>query len=155
MNEKINNIVENAIEELGYDDTFLVELNATHDKIEVFLDSDHSVTFEMCRKISRKMEAILDESNLVSEKYRLDVSSAGVGRPLKYKRQYIKNIGRHIEISKNDGDKIKGLIVEANEEHVTVEYTKTEKQGKKKKKVKETVSIIYDDIDVAKIKIIF
>lgn len=155
MNEKFVSLVEQVIEDLGYGDTFLVELKVNNKKIEVYLDSDESVTFEKCRKISRKMEETLDEEKWLGESYQLDVSSAGVGRPLVQTRQYKKNVGRQIEVSVKEGDKVKGTLVDADDDKIIVEYKKTVKQGKKKIKTVESTEINYDAIDQAKIRVSF
>ena len=89
------------------------------------------------------------------EKYTLEVSSAGVGKPLKFARQYVKNIGRTIEVKKFDGDKIKGELSQANEDEIGVVFDETIKEGKKKKKVKTEVVIPMNEIKEAKIKVSF
>lgn len=155
MERKVEKLVQDAIDELGYEDTFLVELKVSNNRVAVYLDSDESVTFEKCRKISRKMEAVLDEEKWLGEKYTLEVSSAGIGRPLVYPRQYVKNVGRQIVVKYHDGEKVKGEITGADEEKVYVEYEKTKKQGKKKIKVTESVMIPYREIKEAKIKVSF
>lgn len=101
------------------------------------------------------MEEVLDEEQWLGEKYTLDVSSAGVGRPLKYDRQYIKNVGRTLEIKLIEGGKEKGKILEANNQAVTIEVERKEKIGKKKIRTKEALVVAYDTIKEAKIKVSF
>ena len=155
IEQKIEALIDQAINELGYDDCFLVELKVNNTRVEIFLDSDDSVTFEKCRKISRMIEAVLDEEQWLGEKYTLEVSSAGVGRPLKFTRQYVKNIGRNVEIKKVDGERVKGELVEADDEKVTVKFLETVKEGKKKKKVETTVEVPMVEIKESKIKVSF
>lgn len=155
MDEKFKALADKAIAELGYNDTFVVEIKSNNNKVEIFLDSDESVTFEKCRKISRLMEETLDDEKWLGEKYTLDVSSAGVGRPLKFNRQYVKNIGRTIEVKTKDGEKIKGILAQANDDDFGVEITKTVKTGKKKTKVAELIMVNYEDVKEAKIKVTF
>jgi len=155
IEDKIEKLTLQAINELAYEDCFLVDLKVNNTRVEIFLDSDESVTFEKCRKISRFIEAVLDEEQWLGEKYTLEVSSAGVGKPLKFTRQYVKNIGRTIEIKKEDGEKMKGTLVAANEDSVSIQYTETIKEGKKKKKVETEVAIPREQIKEAKIKVSF
>ncbi len=155
IEDKIEKLIHQAINELEYEDCFLVELKVNNTKVEIFLDSDDSVTFEKCRKISRKIEAVLDEEQWLGEKYTLDVSSAGVGKPLKFTRQYVKNIGRTLEVKKVDGEKLKGELVQADDDHVTIKFEETIKEGKKKKKVETVVEIPRIDIKESKIKVSF
>lgn len=155
IEDKIEKLIHKAINELEYADCFLVELKVNNTKVEIFIDSDESVTFEKCRKISRKIEAVLDEEQWLGEKYTLDVSSAGVGKPLKYTRQYVKNIGRTLEIKRVEGEKLKGELVQADDDKVTIKFEETIKEGKKKKKIETVVEVPREDIKEAKIKVSF
>jgi ribosome maturation factor RimP len=117
----------------------------------VFIDSDTSITFKKCQRLSRHLEAYLDESQEITEAYILEVSSPGISRPLKFPRQYIKNIGRKIKIETEE-ERYKGRLILADEEKIDIEIEKTVKQGKKKTKVKETISIAYINIKKANIQ---
>ncbi|MCL4107789.1 UNVERIFIED_CONTAM: hypothetical protein GTU68_027174 [Idotea baltica] len=106
--------------------------------------------FNKCRKISRFLEAHFDETLVFGEKYLLEVSSPGIGKPLKFKRQFVKNIGRTVEVTtKEDGKKVKGLLKEVTESGIVLEYEIKEKQGKKK--VKKTVLHPINDDEIEKI----
>lgn len=155
IEDKIEKLIHQAINELEYTDCFLVELKMNNTKVEIYLDSDESVTFEKCRKISRKIEAVLDEKQWLGEKYTLEVSSAGVGKPLKFTRQYLKNIGRTLKINKVDGEKLEGELTQADDDQVTIKFEETIKEGKKKKKVEVVVEVLRSDIKEAKIKVSF
>ena len=155
IEDKIEKLTHKAINELEYTDCFLVDLKVNNTRVEIFLDSDESVTFEKCRKISRMIEAVLDEKQWLGEKYTLEVSSAGVGKPLKLTRQYLKNIGRTLEIKKIDGEKVKGELIQADEEKVTIKFEEKIKEGKKKKKIETVLEIKHIDIKESKIKVSF
>jgi len=155
MEEKIAQLVDDAIVALEYDDCFLVDLKVNNTRVEIYLDSDSSITFERCRKVSRQVEAVLDEKLWLGEKYTLDVSSSGVGKPLKYLRQYLKNIGRKAEILTIEDEKIKGTLVEATEEKAVIEYEQTIKEGKKKRKETVRKEVPMEAIKTTRIKISF
>jgi ribosome maturation factor RimP len=157
IEKKFEKLIDQAIKELEYDDCFLVDLKVNNTKVEIFLDSDESITFLKCRKISRFIEAVIDEEQWLGIKYTLDVSSAGVGKPLKMTRQYVKNIGRDIEVKiyGEEKEKVFGELVAASEESISVFYIEVVKEGKKKKKVETTRVIPRSEIKEAKIKISF
>jgi len=108
-----------------------------------------------CQKISRWLEAIFDEKKTFGETYILDVSSAGVGSPLKLLRQYPKNIGRTIEIKYGEGKSVRGILKSVVDHLISVEYESIDKEGKKNKKVRLTEEIKFEDIIESKIKISF
>lgn len=74
--------------------------------IEIFIDGENAITTDDCMKVSRLIEKAIDSENLFKN-YRLDVSSPGVDRPLKYLVQYNKHINRKFEVSYKEDDKIK------------------------------------------------
>jgi ribosome maturation factor RimP len=119
--------------------------------VEVFIDSDGIVTFEKCKQLSRIIEAKIEEKGWFGEKYTLDVSSAGVGRPLRNPRQYKKNIGRKVEIKLANGEKLSGELVDTSDEKLKIKQIVKRKEGKKN--VKEEVIQEIDNAAVAEIKV--
>lgn len=155
VEEKLKELVVEKLGEPGFEDYFLIEIQVSGTKVEVFIDSDTSVQYDKCKKVSRVLEAFLDESKALGEKYTLDVSSAGVGRPLVMARQYLKNIGRDLEVKKADGTSVSGPLLKATEKDFTIETEIMEKEGKKKVKKKVSETFPYDEINKAIVKIRF
>lgn len=152
---ELENLVNQGLKELDFEDTFVVDVKVNLNKVEIFLDSDSGISFGKCQKVSRWIEAIFDEKKYFGEKYILEVSSAGVGSPLKFLRQYVKNVGRHIDVKYNPDKRSKGVLEKVEENNIYVTYETTIKEGKKNKKIKVTDVINYNDILEAKIKISF
>jgi ribosome maturation factor RimP len=150
----IKELVDQYFIESGKTDCFFVDAKITGKKIEVFLDRDGGISFDICHRVSRMLEEVFDSNQAFGESYTLDVSSPGVGSPLKLPRQYKNNIGRSIEI-KLEEKKIKGDLIGAEEEKCMVEEETVVKEGNKKKKVMLTHELAYTDIIEAKIKINF
>ena len=126
MIEKIK-ILELVNQALEGDDKFLVSLKITPDnRIYVDIDGDNGVTIDDCIELSRAIESQLDRD---AEDFALDVSSAGADQPLKLTRQYVKNIGREVEVVTYDGEKTVGELTAADEEHIEVRTAGTKKQA--------------------------
>jgi ribosome maturation factor RimP len=159
IKEKINAVLEEKFRQEAYHEFFVVEiLQSANDHVQVFLDHDIGLQLEHCVDISRFLEKYIEENNLLQENYTLDVSSAGVGSPLKQIRQYRKNIGRLLSAELTDTHvNAKGTLVEVTDEYIVLEHSeKVQEEGKKKKKevmVQENIS--YDKIKKAVIKIAF
>lgn len=130
-----------------------VEIKAGNN-IRVELERMGPVSISDCVDISRQIEHNLDREE---EDFSLSVSSPGLDKPLKDHRQYIKNIGRHLKVSRVEGAEIEGELIAADEEGITVKETKKERlEGRKKKvKVETDYELKYPEIKQAKIKIIF
>ena len=113
----------------------------------VYLDAeDRGVNLDECADFSRELGFVVDAHELLESKYRLNVSSPGLSKPLSDFRQYPKNTGRMIKLKYWVGDetkKVKGTLVSATQEKLTV----IETEGKKSTEH----SIMMDSLIEAKI----
>jgi len=156
LESKIESLLDDKFQEEGFTDCFLIELKVYDNlKLDVFIDSDTGVTFEKCQQISRYLEQYLDEENWLGDKYVLEVSSPGISRPLKLRRQYPRNIGRRVEVSLKDGSKREGTLLAVSDEDVTIEEKTRVKEGKSKKMQVLQSKIPFEDIKKTVVKISF
>ncbi len=51
-----------------------------------------------CETISRKLGEWLDEEDFISDSYILEVSSPGLGRPLKKEKDFVRSMGKDVEV---------------------------------------------------------
>ena len=63
----------------------------------------------------------IDEHGVLGSKYTLEVSSPGLYRPLKFKRQFVKNKGRVLKVNLEEGGKVEGRIMEVDEVKIVLE----------------------------------
>ncbi|RQW07581.1 MAG: ribosome maturation factor RimP [Calditrichaeota bacterium] len=73
--------------------------------LSVYVDTDTGITMDQIAEISREIEGILDLEDAIAGRYRLDVSSPGIDKPLTEKWQFAKNIGRDFRITYTEGDR--------------------------------------------------
>lgn len=78
--------------------------------VEVFIDGEKGINTDDCADVSRSIKEVIDLENLIEGNYRLDVSSPGVERPLKFLIQFGKHINRKFEIEFNDSGETKKLV---------------------------------------------
>jgi ribosome maturation factor RimP len=139
-----------------FSDVFILEIALRPgNRLEVTLDSDDAITFQKCQKLSRHLEAELDEKGWLGETYVLEVGSAGLTRAFELPRQYVKNIGRELKVKLKSGESAEGEIIAADDAGVTIKYEEVRKEGKKKIKEMMTPMYLYSDIKEAKIKVKF
>ena len=123
---------------------FLVEVKMLiNNKLIIHVDGDEGISIQDCVAISRHVGFHLEEENTIEQAYNLEVSSPGVGGPLKLIRQYNKNIGRNVSIKLVGGQKKEGKLLEVSENNVLIEEAVKEK-GKKATTVQTSVS--FNDI---------
>jgi ribosome maturation factor RimP len=156
MEEHVTNMLEEmfATSE-DFTDCFIVDVSLVSTKLDVFIDADSEMTFRKCQQISRFVEGYLDEEQPLGEKYTLNVGSPGISRPLKFQRQYVKNIGRSMKVKTNEGEKHEGKMISADDEKIVLEAKVRIKEGKRKKTVVQQTEIAYANIKEAKVKISF
>ena len=138
---------------LLYDDIFFVDMKVKPtNNIKIFLDADSGLGIEKCIKINRRLYRQVEEMGFYPEgDFSLEVSSPGIDEPLKLLRQYVKNIGRSVEVILNDETIIEGNLLAATEEQIVIETT----EGKNKKAVTTEIPVLFTDIKQTVVQIKF
>jgi ribosome maturation factor RimP len=115
VNETLEAVVTAELDAVGFD---LVELRRggtkTRPMVEVRIDrrDGNQVTVDDCARVSRTLEARLDQSGLVSEQYVLQVSSPG-DRPLRTPEEWRRFVGRWVSVlAPEHGGRFEGQLVE-------------------------------------------
>ena len=113
MNSIKQNIL-NAVKEISEkNNLFLLEVlfrgTERNWVIEIFIDGEDILSADDCARISKEINQVIEEKELLNSAYRLDVSSPGVDRPLKYFKQYKKHINRKFEIRYKSGENKKSI----------------------------------------------
>lgn len=150
-----NSIVRLAEEKLADGENYLVDVTIKPGNlIVVEIDNDEAVSIDDCVELSRYLEEQLDRD---VEDYELEVGSAGITSPFKVLRQYLKNVGKEVEILLKSGVKLTGILKSADENGLVVTIEKKEKpEGAKRKiTVQEDQSYTLDEIKYTKYLIRF
>lgn len=152
IQESISSLVGARFPEL-----FIVDMNMTRGKYAVLgikVEKDGGVTLDECMLVSRAVGEMLEEKDLIKSAYRLEVSSPGVGKPFKVRRQYQANLGRHLSVQTLEGETFKGKLLMVEESTFTLE--RPEKNKKKKEAVPEIGPVIleFDQVQSAKVIIV-
>jgi ribosome maturation factor RimP len=92
--------------------------------LRIYIDKENGVTVDDCEIVSRMLDKWLDDEDFISDAYILEVSSPGLGRPLKKEKDYVRNRGRSVEIhtfQAVDGDKeFTGILKDWDADTVTI-----------------------------------
>ena len=92
-------------------------MTKVHDngRVEVYLDSDRGIDLATCQRVSRGLEAHLDETQVLGEKYTREVSSPGPKHPMTNPRQFPKHVGRTLDVTLDDGATVSGELSEVTD----------------------------------------
>ena len=66
--------------------------------LRVYADKEGGITIDDCVLISRALEQKLDEEDFIKDPYILEVSSPGLGRPLKKEKDFKRSLGEAVDI---------------------------------------------------------
>lgn len=150
--DRVNDLLEEGLAQ--HPDLFLIDFSISPDyKISVVIDGDNGVNLQDCIDVSRSIEHNLDREE---QDFSLEVASAGATAPLKFPRQYRKNIGRKLEVTTEE-EQIEGTLVDAGETSIVLEWKTREpkKIGKGKETIVKTLEIPYISIKKAIVVISF
>ena len=105
--------------------------------LRVYIDKEGGITVDDCDLISRAFSDLLDEADFIEDSYILEVSSPGLGRPLKKEKDYARSMGKELEIrTYRPIDKQKefyGILLAYDNNSVTIEeQDKTRRTFEKK-----------------------
>lgn len=132
------------VEQLGYE---LVDIELIHKSKEKFLTfyiySREGITVDDCEKVSKYVDPILDQLDLIKGFYYLEVSSPDLNKPLKTKRDFERNKDQLLEIKLKNGEIITAGYVDYTKDYLVVEI------GEDKKEIQ------FSDIKYVKVAIVF
>ena len=99
--------------------------------LRAYVDKPGGITVEDCEKVSREFSDKLDEADFIDEAYIMEVSSPGLGRPLKKEKDFKRSMGEEVEIRTyrpiNREKEFYGVLTAYDENSVTIDCEGEEK----------------------------
>lgn len=83
-------------------------------------DAGRKVTIDDCATVSRHLEAWLDASGVLGNRYVLEVSSPGMERPVRWLAHWRRFVGREVDVRLRDRGRVRARIAAVDAEHDTV-----------------------------------
>ena len=126
---KFREIAQPILDEEGL---FLVDVvikgNVNNQKVLLLADGIDGISIDQCGSVSRKIGNVIEEQDLITTKYTLEVSSPGLDFPLKMDRQYYKNIGRVLQIDLDSDESVEGELVRVDDGKIIVKIRNEERE---------------------------
>ncbi|MBS6677089.1 MAG: ribosome maturation factor RimP [Clostridiales bacterium] len=99
--------------------------------LRAYVDKPGGITVEDCETVSREFSDKLDEADFIDEAYIMEVSSPGLGRPLKKEKDFKRSMGEEVEIRTyrpiNREKEFYGILTAYDENSVTIDCEGEEK----------------------------
>lgn len=147
VEDKIYNLLKDTIFGLGYE-IVRVKYFDQNKILQIMIENTSSefITVEDCEKVSNTISVILDVEDPISSNYNLEISSAGLDRPLVKIQDFIKFRGKEVKIKLSkivDGIRnFKGVIEEVVANNIVMRLDNNQK-----------ITISFDDIISANLSI--
>lgn len=114
--------------------------------LRAYIDKEGGITVNDCEAVAREMNGILDREDFVEDSYVFEVSSPGLGRPLKKEKDYIRSMGKEVEIRTyraiNREKEFYGILSAYDENTVTI-------------KTEDGTEMTFEKSDIALIRLAF
>ena len=114
--------------------------------LRAYIDKEGGITVNDCEAVAREMNEILDREDFVEDSYVFEVSSPGLGRPLKKEKDYVRSMGKKIEIRTyraiNREKEFYGILSAYDENTVTI-------------KTEDETEMTFEKSDIALIRLAF
>ena len=125
IEKKTEDLVQPILDTGGYE---LVDIEYVKEGanryLRIYADKEGGISIDDCVAISRSLEAKLDEEDFIEDAYILEVSSPGLGRPLKKEKDFARSIGKNVEVKlyqPMDGEKeLQGELIRYSADDVTI-----------------------------------
>ena len=114
--------------------------------VDVEYVKEGGITVNDCEAVAREMNEILDKEDFVEDSYVFEVSSPGLGRPLKKEKDYVRSMGKEVEIRTyraiNREKEFYGILSAYDENTVTI-------------KTEDETEMTFEKSDIALIRLAF
>lgn len=114
--------------------------------LRTYIDKDGGITVNDCQDVAREMNEILDKEDYIEDSYVFEVSSPGLGRPLKKEKDYVRSMGKEIEIRTyraiNHEKEFYGILKAYDDSTVTIE-------------IEDGGEMLFEKADIALIRLAF
>ena len=125
--QKTEEILNPIMEELGFE---LVDVEYVKEGsswyLRAYIDKPGGININDCETVSRRLSDILDEKDFIDDAYIMEVSSPGLGRPLKKEKDFKRSLGMEVDIRTyrmiDRQKEFTGILTAYDEKTVTIEF---------------------------------
>lgn len=124
--QKAEEILLPIVEEYGFElvDVEYVKEGGTW-YLRTYIDKEGGISIDDCEKVSRRLSDILDEKDYIDDTYIMEVSSPGLGRPLKKEKDFKRSLGKEVDIRTyrmiDKQKEFTGILKDYDKDTVTIE----------------------------------
>ena len=95
--------------------------------LRAYIDKPGGITVDDCEAVSRRLSDILDEQDYIDDSYIMEVSSPGLGRPLRKEKDFKRSLGSEVEVRTyrmiDKSKEFTGILKDYDDTTVTIELS--------------------------------
>ena len=131
IEEKVENLIENKVQELGYSLYDVEYVKEGKDYfLRIYIESEKGISLDDCELVSNNITELLDKEDYIKEQYFLEVSSTGVEKVLKKDKHLQSNLGVNVQVKLfkpfNGQKQYEGILKDFDEDNVIIETASEE-----------------------------
>ncbi|HJK86986.1 MAG TPA: ribosome maturation factor RimP [Candidatus Megaira endosymbiont of Nemacystus decipiens] len=152
MEEKIKGLIEETVNSLGFNIVQVVLKGSNQKILEILIENKDGNKIEVgdCQLVSKNVSAILDVEDIILDRYFLEVSSAGLERPIvtldDYKRFCNKEIKIRLKTPINNSSSFRGKLLGVNEDNLIIIKSKDAELSFEFDNIKNGKLVMTDDM---------
>ena len=126
IEKRTEELVRPIVEEQGFElvDVEYVKEGGTM-YLRAYIDKPGGIAVNDCETVSRALSDLLDKEDYIADSYILEVSSPGLGRPLKKEKDFKRSVGKAVEIrlyrAVDRKKEFEGILTAYDDQSVTIE----------------------------------
>ena len=123
--QKTEQLLQPIVDEYGFElvDVEYVKEGSTW-YLRSYIDKSGGISIDDCEKVSRRLSDLLDQEDFIEDAYIMEVSSPGLGRPLKKEKDFKRSLGEEVEVKTyrmiDKQKEFTGILKDYDEDTVTI-----------------------------------
>ena len=144
--QSIRELLAPTLEHMGYEIYALQQVGSEGHTLRIAIDKDSGfISIEDCERVNSVVGPLLDQADLISDRYTLEISSPGAERPLRNRAEYDRFVGKKVNIRYRSGPAeivVEGVLAAASDSGIGV-----------RSRTLEVVQIGWDDLIAGRLSV--
>lgn len=120
--ERLDALIEQVSKEIGFEvvETDVFQAGRRR-RVRIFIHKEGGITVDDCARFSHRLDELLDVEDFIDQTYDLEVSSPGLDRPLRTDRDFERNLGKWLRVTRGGTKPLQGKLLTVTPDEITLE----------------------------------
>ena len=144
--ESIRELLAPTVEHMGYEIYALQQVGSDGHTLRIAIDKQSGfISIEDCERVTKVIGPLLDQADLIDERYTLEISSPGAERPLRNRPEYDRFIGQKVNVRYRSGPAeivVEGTLTSVDDSGIGI-----------RARTLEVVEVLWDDLIASRLSV--